>query len=105
MAEQSGQLDQISEAIGEIRGTVGGIERYIHDKRHDDANIAQKIEALGIRITRDIAAVEGRIEGRSRRWTIGSQRWSVSNFARTGQRTSSAGSCRAPSSAGSRLQS
>jgi hypothetical protein len=63
MAEQSGQLDQISEAIGEIRGTVGGIERYIHDKRHDDANIAQKIEALGIRITRDIAAVEGRIEG------------------------------------------
>jgi DNA-binding FrmR family transcriptional regulator len=59
-----GQLDQISEAIGRLNGQIDGIEKYIHDKRHDDANVAQKVEALGTRITRDIAAVEGRIEGR-----------------------------------------
>lgn len=59
-----GQLDEISQAIGRLEGSVGGIEKYIHDKRHDDANVAQKVEALGTRITRDIAAVEGRIEGR-----------------------------------------
>lgn len=59
-----GQLDEISQAIGRLEGAIGGIEKYIHDRRHDDANLAQKIEALGARITRDIAAVEGRIEGR-----------------------------------------
>jgi hypothetical protein len=64
MADRPGQLDQISEAIGRLNGQIDGIEKYIHDKRHDDANVAQKVEALGTRITRDIAAVEGRIEGR-----------------------------------------
>jgi DNA-binding FrmR family transcriptional regulator len=64
MAERPGQLDQISEAIGRLNGQIDGIEKYIHDKRHDDANVAQKVDALGTRITRDIAAVEGRIEGR-----------------------------------------
>lgn len=59
-----GQLDEISEAIGRLKGQIDGIEKYIHEKRHDDANVAQKVEALGTRITRDIAAVEGRIEGR-----------------------------------------
>ena len=59
-----GQLDEISEAIGRLKGQIDGIEKYIHEKRHDDANVAQKVEALGVRITRDIAAVEGRIEGR-----------------------------------------
>lgn len=64
MPPREGQLDQISEAIGRLKGQIDGIEKYIHEKRHDDANVAQKVEALGTRITRDIAAVEGRIEGR-----------------------------------------
>ena len=64
MPPRAGQLDQISEAIGRLKGQIDGIEKYIHEKRHDDANVAQKVEALGTRITRDIAAVEGRIEGR-----------------------------------------
>lgn len=64
MPPRSGQLDEISQSIGRLEGLVEGVEKYIHDKRHDDANVAQKVEALGTRITRDIAAVEGRIEGR-----------------------------------------
>jgi hypothetical protein len=64
MPPRSGQLDEISVMLGELKGSVVSIEKYIHDKRHDDANVAQKVEALGTRITRDIAAVEGRIEGR-----------------------------------------
>lgn len=56
-----GQLDQISEAIGEIRGTVAGIERYIHDKRHDDKQVSMKIDGLGAQFSRDIATAEAKI--------------------------------------------
>lgn len=64
MPTRPGQIDELSQSIGRLEGLVEGIEKYIHEKRHDDANVAQKVEALGTRITRDIAAVEGRIEGR-----------------------------------------
>lgn len=64
MPTRSGQLDEISEAIGGLRSSVEGIERYMHEREHGLNNLTQKIEALGTRITRDIAAVEGRIEGR-----------------------------------------
>lgn len=64
MPPRTGQLDELSQSIGRLEGLVEGIEKYIHDKRHDDANVSQKVDGLGIRITRDIAAVEGRIEGR-----------------------------------------
>jgi hypothetical protein len=60
----SGQLDEISAAIGRLSGQVEGIEHYIHEKRHDDKQVSMKIDGLGTRITRDIAAVEGRMEGR-----------------------------------------
>lgn len=59
-----GQLDQISAAIGELKGKIDSIDRYTHEREHGINNLAQKVEGLGIRITRDIAAVEGRIEGR-----------------------------------------
>ena len=60
----AGQLDEISQAIGRLAGQIEGIERYMHDREHGLNNLATKVEALGTRITRDIAAVEGRIEGR-----------------------------------------
>jgi hypothetical protein len=59
-----GQLDEISEAIGIVKGKLEGIERYMHEREHGLNNLMQKVEGLGVRITRDIAAVEGRIEGR-----------------------------------------
>lgn len=63
-APRPGQLDEISEAIGLVKGQLAGIERYMHEREHGLNNLAQKVDGLGIRITRDIAAVEGRIEGR-----------------------------------------
>lgn len=60
----SGQLDEISQSIGRLEGLVEGVEKYIHEKRHDDKQVSMKIDGLGTRITRDIAAVEGRMEGR-----------------------------------------
>jgi hypothetical protein len=59
-----GQLDEISQAIGRLSGQVESLDRYTHEREHGLNNLAQKVEGLGIRITRDIAAVEGRIEGR-----------------------------------------
>lgn len=61
---QPQQLDEISESIGHLRGTLTSVEKYIHENSHGVNNLSQKVEALGVRITRDIAAVEGRIEGR-----------------------------------------
>jgi hypothetical protein len=64
MAPRPGQLDEISEAIGRLSGQVESLDRYTHEREHGLNNLVQKVEGLGIRITRDIAAVEGRIEGR-----------------------------------------
>jgi archaellum component FlaC len=61
MAEQSGQLDQISEAIGEIRGTVGGIERYIHQERHGLRNLSQEVKSLSSQVSREIATAKAEI--------------------------------------------
>jgi hypothetical protein len=60
----AGQLDEISQAIGRLEGKVDALDSYTHEREHGINNVAQKVEALGLRITRDIAAVEGRIEGR-----------------------------------------
>lgn len=64
MTARPGQLDEISRAIGGLQASFEGVERYMHDREHGLNNLAQKFDALGIRIARDIAAVEGRIEGR-----------------------------------------
>ena len=62
MPPRTGQLDEISEALGELRGTVKGIEKYVHEERHGVRNLSQKMDGLGAQITREIAAVEARIE-------------------------------------------
>lgn len=62
MPPRSGQLDQISEAIGRLAGQVEGIEKYIHDKRHDDANVSQKIDGLGTQITREVARMKAELQ-------------------------------------------
>jgi hypothetical protein len=64
MPPRQGQFDEISQAIGRLSGQVDSLDRYTHEREHSINNLVQKVEALGTRITRDIAAVEGRIEGR-----------------------------------------
>lgn len=57
MPPRSGQLDHISEAIGEVRA-------YVHEGRHGINNLSQKVDALRVGISKDIAAVEARMEVR-----------------------------------------
>lgn len=62
MAARSGQMDEISEAIGRLSGQVESLDRYTHEREHGINNLSQKLDALGVRITRDIAAVEAKFE-------------------------------------------
>lgn len=61
MPPRSGQLDQISEAIGEVRGKINAIDRYVHEWRHGVNNISQKVDGLGVKIAGDIAALRAEI--------------------------------------------
>jgi peptidoglycan hydrolase CwlO-like protein len=63
-ARGAGQLDEISEAIGRLSGQVESLDRYTHEREHGINNLSQKLDALGTKITRDIAAVEERIRVR-----------------------------------------
>lgn len=58
-----GQLDEISQAIGELKGRFAGIEQYIHDKRHEDNNVSQKIDGIGAQIAREVGRLKGEIQG------------------------------------------
>lgn len=60
----SGQLDEISAAIGRLEGLLEGVNQYIHENKHEVANVSQKLEALGAKITGDMAAVEERMRVR-----------------------------------------
>jgi peptidoglycan hydrolase CwlO-like protein len=64
VAPRTGQLDEISEAIGRLSGQVDSLDRYTHEREHGINNLSQKLDALGTKITRDIAAVEERIRVR-----------------------------------------
>jgi hypothetical protein len=61
---RSGQLDQISEAIGELKGSVKAIEQYVHEGRHGTNNLSQKIDALAVKFGSDIASLEARMDSR-----------------------------------------
>jgi hypothetical protein len=64
MAPRSGQLDEISQSIGRLEGSVKAVERYVHDERHDKNDLSQKVDGLAAHITREIVGVEARIEAR-----------------------------------------
>jgi hypothetical protein len=46
MAPRTGQLDEISEAIGRLSGKVESIDRYTHEREHGINDLSQKIDAL-----------------------------------------------------------
>lgn len=62
MPPRSGQLDQISQAIGQLEGRFDGVEQYIHDRRHDDNNVSQKIDALSGQITREVSRMKAELQ-------------------------------------------
>ena len=68
MPPRSGQLDEISQAIGRLEGKVDGIDSYVHEREHNIANLSQKVDGLGTRIAKDIAGVEGRIDAKLDAW-------------------------------------
>lgn len=47
MPPRLGQLDQISEAIGRLSGQVESLDRYTHEREHNIANLAQKVDGIG----------------------------------------------------------
>jgi len=47
MPPRSGQLDEISEAIGRLSGQVDALDRYTHEREHNIANLSQKVDAIG----------------------------------------------------------
>lgn len=64
MPPRSGQLDEISEAIGELKGTIKSIDTYIHGERHGIKDLSQKVDGLAAHITREVVGVEARIDAR-----------------------------------------
>jgi septal ring factor EnvC (AmiA/AmiB activator) len=61
MPPRSGQLDQISQAIGKLEGRFDGVEQYMHEREHGINNLSQKVDGLRVSIGKDIATVEARI--------------------------------------------
>lgn len=61
MAARQGQLDQISQAIGQLEGRFDGIERYMHDREHGLNNLSQKVDGLSSKFSSDIASAKGEI--------------------------------------------
>jgi hypothetical protein len=65
MAPQRGNgFDQISMMIGELKGSVEEIGKYVHEGRHGINNLSHKFDALAVKIASDIAAVEVRLDAR-----------------------------------------
>jgi chromosome segregation ATPase len=48
MAARPGQLDQISEAIGKLKGSSEAVEKYVHEQAHGVNNLSQKLDAMAV---------------------------------------------------------
>lgn len=59
---QTGQLDQISQAIGDLQGQVSAISRYTHDREHAINNVNQKIDSLSSQITREVTRMKTELQ-------------------------------------------
>lgn len=64
MPERTGHLHEISAEIGELKGMLKAIEKYVHESRHDGNNLSLKLDAMRVGISKDIASVEARMEVR-----------------------------------------
>lgn len=62
MTPPRGQLDQISQAIGRLEGKLDGIDNYVHEREHNIANLAGKVDGLSAQITREVARMKAEIQ-------------------------------------------
>jgi predicted RNase H-like nuclease (RuvC/YqgF family) len=53
VAPRTGQLDEISEAIGRMSGKVESLDRYTHEREHGINNLSQKLDGVGAKISRE----------------------------------------------------
>lgn len=58
-----GQLDHISESIGELKGKMESLDRYTHDREHSINNLRQEIAGVGQLVTREVARLKAEIKG------------------------------------------
>jgi chaperonin cofactor prefoldin len=58
----AGQLDQISEAIGELKGSVKAIDRYIHEREHSIVNLTQSVNGIGTLVSREVAKLRAELK-------------------------------------------
>lgn len=59
---RTGQLDQISEAIGELKGQLSSLNRYTHDREHNISNLSQKVDGLSAQITREVSRMKAELQ-------------------------------------------
>lgn len=55
-------LDQISQAIGRLEGSIKSIENYVHEERHGVRNLSQKVDALSGQITREVSRMKAELQ-------------------------------------------
>jgi septal ring factor EnvC (AmiA/AmiB activator) len=60
--QRSGQLDQISQAIGRLEGKVDGLDQYTHEREHNIANLSQKVDGLSAQISREVARMKAELQ-------------------------------------------
>lgn len=61
MSSRSGQLDEISEAIGGLRGQLEALDRYTHEREHNIANLTQAVNGIGSLVSREVASAKAEI--------------------------------------------
>jgi hypothetical protein len=61
MAPRQGQLDDISVMLGELRASVKGIEKYMHDREHGLRNLSQEVKGMSVQFSKELAAAKGEI--------------------------------------------
>jgi prefoldin subunit 5 len=62
MPPRTGQLDEISEAIGRLSGQVEALDRYTHEREHNIANLSQKVDGVSSLITREVARMKAELQ-------------------------------------------
>lgn len=55
------QLDEISERLGRLDGRFDGIERYMHEREHNISNLTQKLDAISVQFSKEIATAKAEV--------------------------------------------